>query len=179
MRSSSATGGNLLLRSSFSKGFTLIELLVVIGIIGLLASTVLVSLGGARVQARNVRRKTDLTQLRLALELYYNSNTSYPTTGGVWFSSNPDDNPVTNYNGGNYIPGLAPAFMSVLPRDPGGPGTGCADWKPAYLYNSNGSTYTLLSHCAPEGAMSPTDSFYDPIRPTWAWKVCSGQVGCI
>ena len=36
------------------KGFTLIELLVVIGIIGLLASIVLASLGGSRVKASRV-----------------------------------------------------------------------------------------------------------------------------
>ena len=62
------------------KGFTLIELLVVIAIIGVLATIVLVSLNTARQKARDVRRVSDMRQVALALEMYYDDNTStgYP-----------------------------------------------------------------------------------------------------
>ncbi len=60
------------------KGFTLIELLVVIGIIGLLASVVLVGLSGARKAGRDARRIADLHQIQAALELYYNRCGFYP-----------------------------------------------------------------------------------------------------
>ncbi len=62
------------------KGFTLIELLVVIAIIGILSSVVLASLNSARTKARDARRVADLKQVQVALELYYDANSAYPTS---------------------------------------------------------------------------------------------------
>lgn len=61
-------------------GFTLIELLVVIAIIGVLASTILASLNGARSKARNARERSDVRQIILALELARNNSSidQYP-----------------------------------------------------------------------------------------------------
>ncbi|MEK7074200.1 MAG: type II secretion system protein, partial [Patescibacteria group bacterium] len=64
--------------SLIKNGFTLIELLVVIAIIGVLASAVLASLNSAREKARNARRKTDMRQLELAIQLYYDTNGTFP-----------------------------------------------------------------------------------------------------
>ncbi len=57
-----------------SRGFTLIELLVVIAIISILSSVVLASLGSARQKGRDGRRVSDVKQIQLALELYYDTN---------------------------------------------------------------------------------------------------------
>jgi len=66
--------------SNRNRGFTLIELLVVIAIIGILSSVVLASLNSARQKSRDARRISDVKQLQLALEMYYDSNNGYPTT---------------------------------------------------------------------------------------------------
>lgn len=63
------------------KGFTLIELLIVVAIIGLLASVVLVGLGGFRARGRDARRIADLRETQNALELYYTRNNKYPEIG--------------------------------------------------------------------------------------------------
>ena len=68
------------------KGFTLIELLVVIAIIGILSSVVLASLATARQKSRDAKRISDVGQIQLALELFFDANQSYPSTTPSGFS---------------------------------------------------------------------------------------------
>ncbi len=65
-------------------GFTLIELLVVIAIIGILSGIVIGSLSTSRAKARDAFRKTSLSQVRTALELYYNEHGTYQVAGSGW-----------------------------------------------------------------------------------------------
>ncbi len=100
------------------KGFTLIELLVVIAIIGILSSIVTVSLNAARQKARDVRRISDIRQLQMALQMYYNANdATYPAALE-----------------GN----LNPLYISAVPMDP-------ADGITPYQYcvSSDGRKYHL------------------------------------
>jgi len=93
-------------RKDNQKGFTLIELLVVIAIIGILATTILVSLNEARVKARDVRRLADVRQFSLALEIYYDNNNAYVPVSGCVI--------INEANLGD----LTPDVLSVLPVDP-------------------------------------------------------------
>lgn len=108
------------------KGFTLIELLVVIAIIGVLSSIVIASLNQARAKSRDVVRKSDLHQIQLALELYFDSYGGYPSS--AW--------PNVDYKI-TYSLALEPkmlAFIKSFPKDPNG-ADNC--YNNAYLYISN------------------------------------------
>lgn len=59
-------------------GFTLIELLVAMTIVAMLLGIALVSYQGARKSARDGKRKTDLEQVRSALEMYRTDKGYYP-----------------------------------------------------------------------------------------------------
>ena len=56
------------------EGFTLIELLVVIAIIGILASIVLVSLNDARNKGYDTEVKSEIAQIKNAMEICYDDN---------------------------------------------------------------------------------------------------------
>ncbi len=167
------------------KAFTLVELLVVISIIGLLSTIAVASLSSAQMNARNAKRKADLTQISKALELYRADNGAFPVAGG-WrgncsaYGGYPDTDP------GSWIPGLVSGgYMARLPRDPrssqanqnysdvyckNNPQNNC------YLYISNGTDYTLLAYCTPEGALSASDPFYCSINAACSvreWRVVS------
>jgi prepilin-type N-terminal cleavage/methylation domain-containing protein len=64
-----------------NKGFTLIELLVVIAIIGVLSAIVLSSLNNARQRGNDGRTKSQLSGMRAAAELYYDTNGNYGAAG--------------------------------------------------------------------------------------------------
>ncbi len=108
-----------------TKGFTLIELLVVIAIIGILSSVVLASLSTARAKSRDARRISDVGQIQLALELYFDSSSSYPVTAYAAITT-----PLAP---------LAPTYLPKLPVDPQNTGN--------YVYKYYGSTtkYALTS----------------------------------
>jgi prepilin-type N-terminal cleavage/methylation domain-containing protein len=62
-----------------NKGFTLIEMLVVVAIVGLLASVVVVGVGGARQKARDAKRISDVRSIQNWAEANYSASTGYPS----------------------------------------------------------------------------------------------------
>jgi general secretion pathway protein G len=66
-----------------SKGFTLIELLVVIAIIGILSSVVLASLSGVRERAKMANAKSEMNQIKTAMEMYLIDNGELPPAGNI------------------------------------------------------------------------------------------------
>lgn len=102
-----------------NKGFTLIELLVVVAIIGILIAVGSISYQRAVQLSRDSRRKTDLEQIRQALETYRSENSTYPVTKDL----------------------LSPDFINTVPQDPK-VSSGYQD----YTYTrTTASTYTLCT----------------------------------
>ncbi len=142
------------------RGFTLIELLVVIAIIGILAAMVLVALSGARSKARDAQRKSDLRNIKAALELYYADQkpNGYNPTAAI---AAVDATVGSLFNG-------SMAYMKSIPNDPGSRPTGTIA-SSAYQYASNGTDYGLAAaienqndndsgviNSAPTGTPDPT-----------------------
>lgn len=111
------------------RGFTLIELLVVIAIIGVLASVVLASLNTARRKSRDARRITDLKQVQLALELYFDANGEYPFSGTT---------PVFATD----LAVLRPTYIPALSADP----------SPGRLYQYRGLIDSTGTACTSSGS---------------------------
>lgn len=62
-----------------NKGFTLIELLITISILAILMTIAMISYSGIQKGARDAKRKTDISKIQAALELYHTDQGFYPT----------------------------------------------------------------------------------------------------
>ncbi|MDP2637405.1 MAG: type II secretion system protein [bacterium] len=99
------------------KGFTVIELLVVIALIGILAGIVLVSLGGARANARDAKRISDIRQISTAMELCYDAANCGPAAQQY----------ISTTGGANDITAIG-TFMPTVPTDPTNSGSNQYTW---------------------------------------------------
>ena len=129
-----------------NKGFTLIELLVVIAIIGILASVVLVALNSARSKSRDARRKSDLHQIAIALELYRSNHPSYVVqgsgsggNGGGWFSHKDSGAYLVSVSQGLVNAGALSANIA----DPSGITSSNGVNRGGYMIAVSGDKYTL------------------------------------
>jgi len=167
--------------SDNKKGFTLIELLVVIAIIGLLATIVMVSLNSARTKARDTKRKAELKQIAVALEMYYDAYGRYPphrassSCGGYrsdWATSYcSSTNWLTTDN--NFL-----NFLVTVPRDPLNSLVGDdTPWWDSYTYtygvSADGQIYDLLTSLETAG-----DKDRCEFRIWKSQAVWPGDTGC-
>ena len=126
-----------------TSGFTLIELLTVIAVIGLMASIILINMNNARVKARNVKRITDVLQLRKALEIYYDENNSYPH-GGLVLPVERVPNDIQDLS-----TFLVPRYVANIPNDPKN-----APLNYLYAWQNGGQDYGIFIPFGNDGAAS-------------------------
>src|SRR3989344_3807862 len=110
-----------------SGGFTLLEVLVTATIIAILTAIGIVSYASVNKRSRDVKRKSDLEQLRSALEMYRSDATAYPSAGS-----------------GSVVPAsdlsaLVPTYLPAIPDDP--------DSDLEYYYQGIATAGTYTSYC--------------------------------
>jgi general secretion pathway protein G len=117
-------------KHTIQRGFTLIELLIVIGLLAVLAGSILAIFNpfGQIQKSLDAKRKSDLAQIQRALELYYQDKGQYPIQ-----------------TAGYAIPGAAWGtawgnYMAKVPADP------TASKKYVYFTTGNGQTYFLYAN---------------------------------
>ena len=112
------------------KGFTLIEVMIVVAILGVLATLVVVSIGGQQDTANINATKSNLQAVSQALDLYKLDNYRYPTTdqGLQALFERPDN--ARNWPDGGYL--------KKMPKDA---------WEQEFVYMSPGTSgpYELFS----------------------------------
>ena len=112
-------------------GFTLIEILIVVVILGILGAVVVPNILSRPDTARVQAAQTDLRALSQTLEIYRLDNFQYPSSeqGLESLVDRPSGFPEPK----NWNP---EGYLKKLPTDP---------WGSPYLYEKNGSSYSLIS----------------------------------
>ena len=129
----------------YTRGFTLIEMMAVVTIIGILSTIVYANFSESYKVARDAERQADLRNMQNALELYKLKNGHYPercdVTGENW-SGQLDTDYECDDGSNQYIVGLAPEFIPVLPTDQKLNG-----FNSGYVYttNTDGTVYKLMA----------------------------------
>ena len=127
-------------RVSVARGFTLVELMVVVAIITLLTSLIMVNFVQTRGSARDGKRLSDLSQIQLALEQYFDRCSVYPLK--IYPTAGSD---MTTINNGCPTGVNLGVFMSKTPVPP------------ASSYIQPVYDYTPLDPNAKGGALAPVD----------------------
>ena len=143
-----------------SRGFTLVELMIVIAIIGLLSGIIITSLTGSKGKSRDARRISDVNQIQLALEQYFDRCGDYPTALN------------TSLNNGCPSGIALSSYISVVPKDPS------TNTLYDYVVN-NGTTPTdYVIHTKLETSNAAQQNSYPEVDPSvkqsWVSVSCYG-----
>lgn len=160
-----------------SKGFTLIELLLVVAILGILSVISFSSFMGTIARGRDTQRKSDLAQIKKALESFNNDFGVYPDsqTGSILGCMNSSSGafvkcPASNGGFRYYVRSQEVNNLLKFPSDP--------DASRVYYYTFDSSTSTFALYAALEN-LNDKDVKNVATSPSGAdWGVDCGSVNC-
>lgn len=97
---------------AYVRGFTLLELIIVIGLISILLTISANLYSYSQKKSRDARRKTDLENIRIALESYRSNNNNYPPQNTITTSMADDCG-----NNGS-LSDTNSTYLNKIPEDP-------------------------------------------------------------
>jgi len=120
---------------STPRGFTLVEILIVLAVIAVVGTLFILGVNPLEQlrKSNDAARKSDLSQLQKALELYYQDNGSYPPSSGDFKIS---IGSATLPWGSPWLP-----YMKALPKDP----TATRTYQYYSPVSSNGQSYYIYA----------------------------------
>lgn len=121
-------------------GFTIVELLIVVVVIAILAAITIVAYNGIKEKAAYASMRSEIASINKAILLYHADNGSYPVTPASGTGCSGNWCGYSRATGDNFIPGLSPKYISVIPQLPLPAVSG-----DTYLYRSpDGVDYKLI-----------------------------------
>lgn len=145
-----------------NKGISLIEILVVVAIISIITLLMIPNILTARLKSRDAKRKIELKQIQMALEMYKkDNNNNYPPTQ----PSGSDIGKVSSTN--KYLQDKLYPYYPKFPLDPADP-----IYYFHYEANGGGYPYLLCTYLEYDG-----DSDKSTNARGWGglWTVCGGD----
>ncbi|MEZ4195181.1 MAG: prepilin-type N-terminal cleavage/methylation domain-containing protein [Candidatus Paceibacterota bacterium] len=144
------------------QGFTLTELMVVLSIIAILSAVTWINYSQSSAKSRDSKRQTDLKMLQAAIETYKKDHGRYPAGcngANNWSGQLDTTYACTDGSRGEYIIGLAPTYIPVLPKDVklNGANSGYV-----YRTNAEGTVYKLKAQRTVE---ADTITHTHPLKP--------------
>ena len=144
---------------TLTRGFTLIELLVVIAIIAILSSIVITSIFGSKAKSRDAKRVSDIAQIQLAIEQYFDRCQQYPAA------------PLNTGASTGCPPGSGITLASFIAQIPTDPSTGVIyDYAVYTAGGALGPSDYILHTKLETNAASLKDSLAtqpNPTTPSW------------
>jgi type II secretion system protein G len=158
-----------------ARGFTIVELSIVIVVIAILASITIVAYNGIQMRARDSQRRSDVTAITKALELYYIDNGKFPNGSGST-TINAGWSTTADASWANLATALKP-YLATLPTDPiSTPGSSVinsatsgtnyayfADYGGSYCGNTASQTYIFVYRL--EGSTQANQSIGTCVSP--------------
>jgi prepilin-type N-terminal cleavage/methylation domain-containing protein len=158
-------------KTLFTRGFTLIEMLVVIAIIAILSGIIIANLSGAKGKARDAKRVSDLGNIQMALELYFDRCNQYPqpTSGNGSAIGNGGTGQCAKKNTNTNTEYVMTDFIASIPKP-----TPEVAGHTFYEYGTNGTYTDYVIHSSLE---SPNAAVVDGLNGTYYGQTCSNVSG--